>query len=719
MFAAESMTAHQTDAGQVLEFSARHAATPFKDNAEHLTALEEEARAMLKVAWFARGGQEEGVCPKDARANLEKMRQENRQRELSSACQGIVLNMSDLCRRYELTDMERDIVLLLAMRNTAPNFIEQFKLMGFDADYRRGEGITAGTLLNIITPDYSEQLKARQCFSIEGTLIRERIVYISDMDETESILNQVVCLLERFVRFVIGDNNLYMTAFRYIKREHPQIGLDQVVLPEGEKERVVKYLESFFSRKRQGNELDDFYGYGTGLTMLFYGPSGAGKTMLAQALANHCNCQLFSLRVDQVRDMPVSYEEVLSHLFREATLQGGIVLLDEADDVFSNDSRLSRSLLLEIEKARCVVILATNKAVLLDPALERRLTIKLSFRMPGAVERKKIWQALLPPNIGLDRKISLDHFADRYRVSGGIIKNCLLMAATHALGADPERPIIMKEILDEALETQTVKAFERDGVCSAWDAPPELNMEVLTLRNRESILRAANVYRRLQEEGLGLSVVISSCDIATGRQAAALLARAADLSVREFNLSRLMSKNLQDEVIHPVTQEKVATLRYAFALAEEGGYVTLACDYDNNFDAALNVVAKDQMNRSILLEDLKAELRGHKGLFILVCRPLKNKLPHEFNITISLTPPEPAQQLAAWQTAVGQAIDENDLRQVVLEYPLQVLEIEHLARQARILSILDNGGDELALQHLHMALERHKGRRDMPLLFGE
>ena len=714
-------TALQHECGNLYSLPVRDVAEPFRDNAEHLTALEEEARSMLRVAWLEKGGLEEGACPKEARAALEKMRQENRRRELASQAHGVPLNFIELCNRYELCGTERDIVMLLAMRATAPNFVEQFKAFKYDADSRRSDGITAGALLNLISPNYADQLEARRHFSIEGRLIKEQLICITEMDETDSILNQMVCLLERYVRFIIGDNNLYMSAFRHIKRESPSVRLDQVVLPEGEKERIVAHLDAFMKRACRGNEIsemDHFYGYGTGLAMLFYGPSGVGKTMLAQALAAHCNCQLFSLRAKELQEWPASDEELLANLFREATLQGGIVLLDEADDIMRDNSYLSRALLLELEKARCVVILATNKSTLLDPALERRLSIKVSFAMPGVNERLKIWQTLLPPTIKLEDGLDLHKYANRYRISGGIIKNCLLMASTRALNVSSHAPVITRAILDEILEVQTTKAFERSGVCTVWEPSPDQAYFTLADTDKEEIKRAAKVYERLQKEGLGLSVVISAGDMETGRVAAALLASEVNLAVRDFDYTKFISRNKDDELRSPVTLEKVSTMRYAFSLAEEGGYITLVCDYDGAFDAALDKEVKDSKDRSILLADLQSELRYHRGLFIIISKSVKNRLPQEFNIQITLKHPGQEQQLVKWRSEIGAGIQPEEIVAIVNDYPLHLKEIEYIARQAKILSVLDNGGDLLSLKHIKLALEYHYGRRSTPLLFG-
>ena len=60
----------------------------------------------------------------------------------------------------------------------------------------------------------------------------------------------------------------------------------------------------------------------------------------------------------------------------------GIVFFDECDDLLTEGTHLSRLVLIEIEKARCITILATNQAFRLDPSFERRITMKVPFAAP-------------------------------------------------------------------------------------------------------------------------------------------------------------------------------------------------------------------------------------------------------------------------------------------------------------------------------------------------
>ena len=392
-------------AAQVITLPGRHdhktELRPF-NNSEHLQALEMEARLMVATAALRRGvsGRNEdgtvvaspfplileGADMAQAHEILENISATNRLREELSLMNGISLNFIAFCNSFKLDAIERKIVLLLLMQFSSIEFYATFEASGLERSCDNGMEI--GSLLAVISAELGEQLAFRRYFSIYATLMENDILHSSmdHMGSNQSILKMSVYLQERYVRNIVGDNNQYHSAFRFIKIEKSPVRLEQVVLPEQQKLEVVSIVERFLENMKSNtsNDIDNYFGYGTGLSLLFYGPSGTGKTMLAKGLANHFSCPLVSLSLNDMSNIHMSDDEVLEMLFREAALTGGIVFLDECDDIFSErfNSRLSRALLMEIEKSRCITILATNKAIELDPALDRRISMKILFSPP-------------------------------------------------------------------------------------------------------------------------------------------------------------------------------------------------------------------------------------------------------------------------------------------------------------------------------------------------
>jgi len=392
---------------------------PFIDNLDHLMALELECKWMLTAAFLRRGenkhddGNKEGssahflsaftdgVDLKHAEQFLARTSHENRRREEQSLQHGVVLKFLQFCHTWQLDAFEQSVVMLLLMQYVAPDFIAMYKESGLERYSYNGMEI--GAILALTSTDLRGQLANRRYFSVTATLLNKRVVTAGQVDSTTNILGLSVYLHESNACFILGDNNHYHMAFSFIREERSSVKLEQVVLPDKLKNDVITSVERYLVGRQNGTleELDTFFGYGTGLALLFHGPSGTGKTMLAKGLANHLDCPLLSLNLDDIKEIKMSDEDILNFLFREAAILGAIVFLDECDDLFSGagNTSLSRSLLLEMEKSRCITILATNRPVELDPAMERRLAMKVHFTLPDAPLRLQMWIALMPGSV--------------------------------------------------------------------------------------------------------------------------------------------------------------------------------------------------------------------------------------------------------------------------------------------------------------------------------
>jgi hypothetical protein len=331
---------------------------PFSDNLDHLKSLELEASLLLAITYLRRnkhGLKEDedyffpsfplidpGSSIDVIQKELNLLQSENRSREELTLKKGIPLNYISFCNEWSLDTFERSVIMLLLMQYIAPDFISLYGDCEFEKG--RGNGMEIGTLLSLLCDDLGKQLECRRYFSVVAPLMRNDIITLNgSVDDTTNILDEKVYLHERFVRFILGDNNLYNSCFKYIKQEKSSVNLDQVILADHLKDDIIHCVDRYLAGRSNGiiQQLDTFFGYGTALTFLFHGPSGTGKTMLARAIAARFERPIFSLAVEDMREMPGSYEEILGTLFREAALQGAIVFLDECDDLQAGSQRNS------------------------------------------------------------------------------------------------------------------------------------------------------------------------------------------------------------------------------------------------------------------------------------------------------------------------------------------------------------------------------------------
>ena len=263
------------------------------------------------------------------------------------------------------------------------------------------------------------------------------------------------------------------------QRIGPSATWDDLVLPEMQKQ----LLRQIALHVRQGSKVYQTWGFaskgsrGLGISALFAGPSGTGKTMAGEVLANELRLDLYRIDLSQVVSKYIGEtEKNLRRVFDAAEGGAAILLFDEADALFGKRSEVKDShdryanievgyLLQRMEAYRGLAILTTNRREALDFAFLRRIRFIIEFPFPEAAQRAEIWRRVFPrqtPTEGL----RIDRLA-RLGAAGGNIYNIAMGAAF--LAADAGEPVRMSHLL-AAARTEFAK-LERaltDSETAGW-----------------------------------------------------------------------------------------------------------------------------------------------------------------------------------------------------------------------------------------------------------
>jgi len=203
--------------------------------------------------------------------------------------------------------------------------------------------------------------------------------------------------------------------------------------------------------------------HGRGLSVLFSGPPGTGKTMVAGIIGAELEMDLFKIDLSRVVSKFVGEtEKNLAKVFNEAKESHSILLFDEADSLFSKRTEVKSSidryanlevnfLLQKVEQFEGITILTTNFEKSIDEAFKRRLNFRLFFPFPDATDRARLWQILLPNATPRSSDIDYKWLAERYELAGGNIKNAVLRAAF--IAAD-RGTVVDHECLEQAAELE-------------------------------------------------------------------------------------------------------------------------------------------------------------------------------------------------------------------------------------------------------------------------
>ena len=232
---------------------------------------------------------------------------------------------------------------------------------------------------------------------------------------------------------------------RLARRIEPSAGWADLVLPTP----VLDQLRDFADRARNRELVLDEWGLGTGsrgrgLTALFAGDSGTGKTLSAEVIAGELGLDLYVIDLSTVVDKYIGEtEKNLDRIFSQADRVNGVLLFDEADALFGKRTEVRDAhdryanvevayLLQRMERFDGTAILTTNLRSNLDEAFTRRLDVIVDFPMPEEADRRRLWELHLDGALPLADGLDLGFLARRFRLSGGNIRNIVLTAAHRA-----------------------------------------------------------------------------------------------------------------------------------------------------------------------------------------------------------------------------------------------------------------------------------------------
>ena len=246
---------------------------------------------------------------------------------------------------------------------------------------------------------------------------------------------------------------------RLARRIEPAVGWEDLVLPEP----TLRALRELSVRARHRDRVLDEWrmrpggGRGRGITGLFAGDSGTGKTMSAEVIAADLGLDLYTVNLATVVDKYVGEtEKNLERIFTEAAGVNGVLLFDEADAIFGKRSEVrdahdryanieSAYLLQRMESFDGLAILATNLRANLDDAFTRRLDAVVDFPVPDEPLRRALWDRCLGPLLPRADDVDLDFCAAAFELSGGNIRSVAITAAY--LAAEAGRPVGMDMLI--------------------------------------------------------------------------------------------------------------------------------------------------------------------------------------------------------------------------------------------------------------------------------
>ena len=287
--------------------------------------------------------------------------------------------------------------------------------------------------------DSAVQLLAGQ-FKLNPSQIRDAVAAARDRSSQEGIELESTLLFSSARAY--SNPNLASLARKIV----PRFDWKDIILPN---DQIAQLIEIISTVRGRPIVLED-WGVGRkltssqGVTILFAGPPGTGKTMAAEVLAKELGLDLYKIDLSTVVSKYIGEtEKNLEKIFHEAASSNAILFFDEADAIFGKRSEVKDAhdryanieisyLLQRMEAYDGVTILATNLRANLDEAFTRRLQFAIDFPFPEEADRLRIWNALFPPDVPRVANLDFQLLSRRFKLAGGNIRNIIVNAAFQA-----------------------------------------------------------------------------------------------------------------------------------------------------------------------------------------------------------------------------------------------------------------------------------------------
>lgn len=333
--------------------------------------------------------------------------------------------------------------------------------------------LTDKKLFETLSRSYQwEHEKERQDFLGRYNFLPGRMREILELAKAYALSNGSSCITGPCLRRAILRVSSH-SLDKYAKKIRGIYHMEDLILPDAQKQKLFHIINRVRNRKLVYEEWGfiEKSAYGNGISMIFAGPPGTGKTMAAQVMAAELNMELYRVELPAVVDKYIGEtEKKLSRIFGEAEKSMAILFFDEADVLFSKRTEIKEShdkysnmeiafLLQKMEEYEGISILATNYLQNFDSAFRRRISDIIDFPLPDQALRRQMWQSMIPARMPISDEIDFDFLSRQFEISGSMIKNTLIYASF--LAAEDHAPLLTMDKILKGLSHELEKSGKK------------------------------------------------------------------------------------------------------------------------------------------------------------------------------------------------------------------------------------------------------------------
>jgi len=569
-------------------------------------------------------------------AGLEKIETITREiitKKNESIKQSKSLNLYNLARTFDLSPFEENVLLICLAPELDLRYEKLYSYLQNDVTKKYP---TIDLSLRLLCSSIEERINARNVFSPDSTLIRNRLIYLSGEDGTKSLLSRHIRMDDKIINFLLGTNEIDRRIRNISKVIKPGKTFDDLILPDEYLGKFKGLIKSYYSGKLQ--------------KLYFHGAYGTGKKMMAEAISMELGKLL--LLADSKLFPKGEAVETMKILIREAFLQNSLIYIEGFDYLLrdENNQIAAKYIIQELERYPNPVILSGEAPLVQGDALKNHGFLSFGFKIPDFVARKQLWRSFINGN--MSEEMDVNALAGKFNFSGGQIKDAISTAINIATAKKKdESKLSMEELLDGCKSQCNMKlvtfarkietSFAWDDIFLPKDTKEQLREVCGYIKNRGIVISEWGFDRKLAL-GKGLNVLFSGPSGTGKTMAAGIIASEVGLDIYKIDLSNVVSKYIG---------ETEKNLNRIFKEAETSNSILFFDEADALFGKRSEVKDAHDRYANIEIGYLLQKMEEYEGVVILATNLGKNiddAFLRRMNFVIEFPFPDETQRKFIW-----------------------------------------------------------------------
>ena len=534
-------------------------------------------------------------------------------RKAESTMQGVSLRLEELARLFRLTPFDIDVLLICLAPELDLRYERLYAYLQDDVTRKRP---SVDLVLNLLCPTFKDKLAARDRFSSESPLLKHHLIHLFDDPSYQNppMLSKYLKVDERVVNYLLGSDELDTRLQTCARLSVPQTCLDDLFLPTDVKGRLA-----VLTRKKWAND--------GGLIFYFQGPYGVGKQITAEAICRDLGIGLLAVDGERLLNAEgSSFDNMVLLAGREALLQGAALYWDGFDALLADDRQTSLDMLLrELEGRRELTFLAGDTTWEPMDALHTKAFFRIEFPRPSSAERVQLWARSLNGDTSLASDVDMSALANKFRFSGGQIRDAAVTARNLAHWRDPENGHVTLDDLYSACRLQSNRKlatlaqkitphYKWDDIVLPSDRLEQLK-EICNYVKYRSLVYDKWGFDRKLSMGKGLNALFAGPSGTGKTMAADIMAGKLGLDLYKIDLSSVVSKYIGE------TEKNLARI---FAEAETSNAILFFDEADALFGRRSEIRDSHDRYANIEISYLLQKMEEYEGVVILATNLRKN-----------------------------------------------------------------------------------------------